>query len=172
MKKRDYKKRITSIVFTLTFLILSTLLIYVPKHNELTASISFLDNRKNFYIETTGINLEKNYPIVDEIGVMTKANTFKVVNDTNKDRTYRIVLKTGNKEKYDNIVDQDAINYSIKLNDGEWSQPTTLSENGIIYTGNIENNSEDTYQLKIWLNNNHVEKLNNKTFQGIISIYE
>ena len=172
MKNGNISKLVARIIGMTLFIILTTIFIYIPKNNELAASLAFLDIHENFYIDNTNINLEKNYPVSDRVGLTTTSNTFKVVNNTNEDRCYKLVLQTGNGNESNNVVDNEVIHYVIKVNDGEYSDVNTLNSEGVIFTDKVLGNTKNTYEIKLWINTDDNSKVQNKIFQGIIKLAE
>ena len=75
-------------------------------------------------------------------------------------------------EKDKNTLDKNYIKYSIREENGEWSNPTLLSS-GLILKENviIESQKETTYELKMWLDEN--AKIDNisRTFTVQVAIH-
>lgn len=173
MRDKFIMKRISSIVFTLIFMITATCFVYMPKHNEVASALAFLNNIENFYLVSTseGVVLEKNYPVSDKVGMTTLDNEFTIVNDTNSTQQYRLILLTGEEYNQDKLLKNNTIRYSISVDGEEYTEPQTLNENGIIYMNSINAHTSGQYKLKIWLNKDaEREELEGKLFKGIIKL--
>ena len=97
---KEIRKRLFSIAFVSTFLILMTTFVYLPSQENLSSAFAFLNNQKAFYMHdvTKGVLLHNAIPTKDSEGLENDPYTFEVVNNTNKNITYNIVFKN-NEEK-------------------------------------------------------------------------
>jgi len=177
MNKKEMRKSIISIISVSLFLILATTFIYIPKQANLLSSFAFLQNIQNFYMKelTSGILLHDAIPTKDEKAMENSPYTFQVVNNSNEDITYQIVFKNNEekaKAKGKEVLPNRYLRYSLTSNNNTIVEPSTLSDDGILYTTTIKANSTETYDFRMWLSYYADNGAMNKIFIGKVEIIE
>ena len=170
--KKEIKRSIIYLILVSTFLIVSTTCVYMPKHDKLLASVAFLNNIKNFYMEdlSDGVLLKNASPIKDEEGIKTNAYKFKVVNNSNRNITYNITFK--NKVEDESIrLANKYLRYTLSTSD-ENIIPNTLPEDNILLSVTIPPHSEQVYEFRMWLDYDCDNDAFGKAFKGAIEIIE
>jgi hypothetical protein len=176
-KNKEVRKLILSIVCVSIFLIVMTTFVYLPKQENMLSSIAFLQNQKRFYMEdiSTGILLQDATPVSDQTGLQYEPYQFKVVNNSNSDITYNIVFNN-NQEKIESqgkeVLPNKYLRYSLSSENNSLIEPTTLAEDGIIYTATISAKSEVVFEFRMWLDYDADNGAMNKVFIGKIEIEE
>ena len=151
----EIRKNILSILAVFTFMITSTLLIYMPNHTNMASALSFLSGVQNFYMEdlSSGVLLKEANPIKDNEGLELDPYTFQVVNKSNKNITYRIILE--NKVEDESIkLANKYLRYSISTENGN-VEVNTLSDDSILLTTTITPN---TTQVFYFFDSNYTTK--------------
>lgn len=177
MNKKEMRKHILSIIIVSLFLVFMTTFVYLPKQESLLSSFAFLQNQKRFYMEdiSSGILLKNATPMSDEKGLQYEPYQFKIVNNSNSDITYQIVFKN-NEEKAQaqgkEVLPNRYLRYSLKAENNLNLEPTTLQEDGILYTTTIKANSTEIFEFRMWLDYNADNGAMNKVFIGKIEIEE
>ena len=158
-----------SIVFVSAFLILSTVFVFMPSHSQMASALSFLSNSKSlsFIAISDDLALEKNYPIADEVGQITKAYEFQIKNQGVEEQRYQISFFTGDS---DTSLEQSAIHYVIQKNGDKFSEVQTLAEDGIIVSDTIIGKNSENFAIKFWVHDENDLSIQGKTFQGIMSL--
>ena len=172
-KKKEIRSRITSIIFMLVLLVVSTLYVYYPNKQNLVSSLTFLHQNESLYIEelSEGIKLAEAYPITDQEGIESIPYQFKLVNTTNKAITYQLSFKNQiDTIKSNNAtpLDHKYLRYSITDNDN--SIINTLPDNEIIYQATIPANSEIMLEFRTWLGDNFDSDAMGKTYIGKMEV--
>lgn len=176
-KNKEIRKLIYSILGISLFLIVMTTFVYLPKQETLLSSLAFLQNQNRFYMEdiSSGILLKDATPVSDEVGLSYEPYRFKVINNSTSDITYRIIFEN-NQEKIEaqgkEVLPNKYLRYSLKVGNNTVIEPTTLSEDGILYTTTIPSNSEIVFEFRMWLDYNADNGAMNKTFIGKIELEE
>lgn len=169
---KEVRKHIISIMIVSAFLIVTTTCVYMPKHNSILASVAFLNNIKNFYMEdlSDGVLLKNASPIKDEEGMKTDAYKFKVVNNSNRNITYNIMFR--NKVEDESIkLANKYLRYTLSTSD-DTVVPNTLPENNILASVTIPPHSEQVYEFRMWLDYDCDNDAFGKAFKGSIEIME
>ena len=174
---KEILKRITSIVALSLFLVFSTVFVFIPNSNELLAALSFMNRQGNFYVEevSKALHMKETIPMHDEDALDYDGYTFKVVNNTKKDINYQIVFKNNKNvllAKGYNPLDNNKVRYNLDLNNSNTINPRNLTDEGIIYIGTIKANSEDTFNLKMWIDWEAGNEILGTVFQAKINIEE
>lgn len=170
-KKKEIFKRLKSILFVSLFLVFSTVFVFMPNNTEMVGALSFLTRVNSISVSAISeeLSLSYNFPISDEIGPKTDAYHFEVENMLNAKNKYNIVFQTGaldDPTKLDNC----AVKYMLYKDDVLIKDVTTLSDDGIILTDEIDSNSVVKYSLKFWISDDAECKLFGKTFAAGISV--
>lgn len=170
--KKEIKRHILSILAVLTFLLLSTVFIYMPNHNNMASALTFLNGVQSFYMEdlSDGVLLKDANPTMDEDGLESEPYKFQVVNKSNRNITYKIVFKN----KVDNEEERLAnkyLRYSISTENGT-EEAMTLSDDSIILTTTITPNTTQVFNFRMWLDYNSDDDAFGKRFSGVIQIEE
>lgn len=177
MTKKEVRRHIISIISVSLFLIFATTFIYIPKQANLMSSFAFLQNVQNFYMKelTSGILLHDAMPTKDEKAIQNSPYTFQVVNNSNEDITYQIIFKNNEekaKAKGKEVLPNRYLRYSLISNNKTIVEPSTLSDNGILYTTTIKANSTQTFDFRMWLSYYADNGAANKIFIGKVEIQE
>lgn len=177
MNKKEVRKHILSIISVSLFLIIMTTFVYIPKQENLLSSLAFLQTQQSFYIEelTTGISLSNAVPVSDKKGLENEPYSFKVVNNTNKDITYRIVFNNNEEKaiaKGKEVLPNHYLRYNLVQDNNTVVEPINLSDEGILYTTTIRANTTEVFEFKMWLDSKADNGAMNKMFIGTIGIEE
>ena len=94
--KKEIINRLISIITVSLFLIVVTTYVYLPNSKNLSGALAFLNHEKSFYMQdvTSGVLLKDATAVEDSKVLEYDPYTFKVVNNTNKNITYKIVFKS------------------------------------------------------------------------------
>lgn len=176
MKDKKIIKLLLSIGASL-FLIVSTTFVYLTKKNNLLSSLIFLQNQQKFYMQdlSSGILLKEAIPVSDSKGLENEPYIFKVVNNSDKEITYRILFKNNiDKVKRLNkdVLPNEYLRYIVKESNIEFIEPRNLNDDGIIYETTINAKSSTVFEFKMWLDYNSDNNAMNKSFIGKIMIEE
>lgn len=177
MNNNEKIKTILSIITTTIFLVTMTAFVYLPKQENLLSSMAFIKNINRFYIQdlSDGILLRDATPMSDKKGTSLEPFRFKVVNNSNKDITYRIVFLNNEKEanaRGMEILNNRYLRYTLKDGNNEYLEPENLAEDGILYETTIAKNSEAIFEFKMWLDFDADNGAMNKVFIGTIELVE
>lgn len=173
--KKEIINRLLSIIAVSLFLIVSTTFVYLPNSKNLTSALAFLNHEKSFYMQdvTEGVLLHNATPTLDTEGFENDPYTFKVVNKSNTNITYRIVFKS-DKEKISKsdmeVLPNRYLRYSISNFDDTNLEANTLGDDGILLTTTIPPHSEQKFNFRMWLDYNADDGAFDKIFIGRIAI--
>lgn len=169
MKKKDL---IFRIIFLSTFLIASTFMVYMPKKAEFASAMSFLTTMDRLELDqvTDGIVLTKKYPVTDEVGMTNKDTIFIVKNNNTKDVKYRLKIETVKNGEEVNYLNLSNLKYVYKINDSEYSDIKNVSEDGTLDIKDIEENGQNKYSFKFWLDEDSDYSVYGSTFSAAISL--
>ena len=179
--KKDINKKIfshlMSIACIILFLVAATVYIYYPNKEQLLSSFAFLQTQEGFYIKeiSSNSNLTAPYPVSDEEGMNNEAYQFKVVNNTNEEKHYQLIYKNQVdiiKKRELLPLETKYLRYSINEENNKEMEPTTLSEDEVVYEAVIAPNSESTFNFRIWLGENCDEGTLGKTYIGQMELKE
>lgn len=176
-KKKEIRSLIISIISVSLFLIIMTTFVYLPKQENLLSSLAFLHTQSDLYIEdlSNGILLRDATPVTDTTGMTYVPYQFRVVNNSNKEVNYNVVFKS-NKEKAlkqgKELLPNKYLRYSIKEGNKDFIEPTTLRDDGILYTTTVPAKSNTVFDFKMWLDYNADNGAMNKIFIARIEIQE
>lgn len=175
MSKKEIRSRILSIISVSLFLIIMTTFVYIPKQENLLSSLAFLQNQRNFYMKdvSSGILLHDAIPTKDVKALENEPYRFQVVNNSNSDITYQIIFKN-NEEKAKlrgkEVLPNCYLRYSLTDTNNTIVSPSTLSDDGVLYTATIKANTIETFDFRMWLDYNADNGAMNKIFIGNIEI--
>lgn len=177
MSKKEIRSHIFSIISVSLFLIIMTTFVYLPKQENLLSSLAFLQNAQKFYMKdlSSGILLHDATPTKDSKALENEPYRFQVVNNSNSDITYQIVFKNNEekaKERGKEILPNRYLRYSLTSINGSLVEPSTLSDDGILYTTTIKANTTETIDFRMWLDWEADNGAMNKIFIGRIEIIE
>ena len=175
--KKEIINRLLSIITVSLFLIVATTYVYLPNSKNLTSALAFLNHEKSFYMQdvTEGVLLNNATPIEDSEGLENKPYTFKVVNKSNSNITYKIVFKNDEKKAKAQgmeLLSNKYLRYSISNVDDTNLEANTLSDDGILLTTTITPHSEQVFNFRMWLDYNADDGAFDKIFIGSIAIEE
>lgn len=99
------------------------------------------------------------YPMKDEDGVKTKPYIFKIVNKSFVNSKYNLVIKdVTDGHTDDQLLKRSQINYQLKKNNKVVSSGNLNDiKNNILVIDNISGSNTNTYELRIWLDNDCIE---------------
>ena len=177
MNKKELRNRIFSIISVSLFLVLMTTFVYLPKQENLLSSLAFLQNVQNFYMKdlSSGILLRNAIPTKDHKALENEPYRFQVVNNSKHDITYKIVFVSNEekaKEKGKEILPNKYLRFSLSTEDKTLVEPTTLADDGILYTTTIKAKSTETIDFRMWLDYYADNGAMNKIFIGKIELQE
>ena len=116
------------------------------------------------------INLQDTYPLTNEQGLLTPAYTFKVKNTGTLEEKYQVRLELSD----DTNIPVEYIKVAINKNGNEYLKPTLLSHLNsnlvVIDDGLLNVNSNDTYDLRLWIDYGADNSVVGKTFKARIII--
>lgn len=175
--KKEIINRIISIITVSLFLITVTTYVYLPNSKNLTSALAFLNHEKSFYMQdvTKGVLLHDAIPVKDSEGLKNDPYTFKVVNKTNSNITYKIVFKSDKekaKAKGMELLPNKYLRYSVSNTSDTNIEAKTLSDDGILLTTTITPHSEQVFNFRMWLDYNADDGAFDKIFIGSIAIEE
>ena len=175
--KKDILKHILSIVFVSVFLVLMTTFVYLPNHNNLVSALSFLSNEQSFYMEdvSSGLLLKDSVPMEDSKGLEIEPYTFRVVNNTNHNITYKILFKN-NIEKIEatnlEALDSKYLRYSISTINDTNLEANSLNEDGVLVVFTALPHSKQEFNFRMWLDYNSDNNAMGKAFIGSLALEE
>ena len=171
--RNEIRKHVLSILSVLTFLMVSTAFIYMPRHTSVASALTFLNGVQSFYMEdlTSGELLKEANPIKDEEGLELDPYKFQVVNKSNRNITYRIIFKNKVTDESTRLANR-YLRYSISTENGSENEIATLSEDNILLVTTIAPNSTQVFNFRMWLDYNCDNDAFGKRFSGIIQIEE
>lgn len=175
MNKKEVRKHILSIISVSLFLIIMTAFVYVPKQENLLSSLAFLQTQQNFYMKdlSSGILLHDATPTRDSKAMDNEPYRFQVVNNSNKDITYQIIFVNNEekaKAKGKEVLPNRYLRYSLTNTNNSLVEPSTLADDGILYTTTIKANTTETFDFRMWLDYNADNGAMNKIFIGTMEI--
>ena len=171
--EKKNKKEITKIAFLAMILLIVTVgtsyalfnvLVKSDKDTEIIAGtfkVNFEDGNE--------IILNNASPMSDEEGLNTTGYKFTVDNSGTIDAKYNVSLEE--RDSKEMTLDKKYVKYSIKENDGSWSEPQLLS-NGLVLRKDklLATSMKDTYELKLWLSENAPNETQGKRFDAKVVI--
>lgn len=143
------KKRTNAFIFTAIFILVGLVLTYLIFGNTILNK-DVLINNKN--LKVTFENGKKGilfgeYPMTFKEGVSASpSNKYKIVNKSNKEQTYQIIV-TDTSDAIDKI---DISKIAVAINDNEIKMLSDVLD-GIIYTSTLKDSEEEIINLKFWL---------------------
>ena len=175
--KKEIINRLISIITVSLFLITATTYVYLPNSKNLTSALAFLSHEKSFYMQdiTEGVLLHNAIPTKDSVGLENDPYTFKVVNNTNHNITYKIVFKSDKAKVLESgmeLLPNKYLRYSVSNSDDTNLEANTLSDDGILLTTTIPPHSEQVFNFRMWLDYNADDGAFDKIFVGSIAIEE
>lgn len=170
--KKEVVKYSISIVFWITFLVVATVVWYMPRQN-LQNSYAYAMGNDSFYLEelNDGINMQNIYPVSDQVGKKGDSLAFQIVNKLDQDISYQLYFKN-DVSKLSNVnkkLDSRYLRYQL-LENGEEVAVDNLPEDGKIYLSTVKANSNVYYELRIWLDYDADYGFMGKEFCGIIGL--
>lgn len=126
-------------------------------------------NLKIEYKDGDVINLANTYPMSDKKGMKMDVYEFSVKNTGDIDAKYTISLE---KADVESPLDDSYIKYSLKRDNGDWSQADLLSNVNLILDSDIEIKPNETvnYQLKLWTDRYAGNEAQDKTFKARVVV--
>lgn len=190
MVKKHNKLRMTALVFIVLILMGSIFFLvgksfgffqYMKKGDVINVvTISGID----IEIDNTtdnALNLTNAYPVYDSEGLNTDPFVFTIVNSTKKNLDYTLKLVNDEDKQALCFMDSEEtipctllpyqyIKYSYSLNDGAYSEPANLSEDGNIYSDIISSGGRTKIAIKLWIDSAAPNSIQGNTFFGKLVI--
>lgn len=125
-------------------------------------------------ISSTSETIEMNYTtlgVSDEIGLSYEPYNFTITNYGKNEIAY-YELRIVDKEYEISALPHKAINYALSINNSEYSTPKNLGDNhSYIYAGGkLEPNESDSFNLKMWVNEEFGKYANNKDLKASLEL--
>ena len=128
------------------------------------------------------LNLENAYPVYDSEGLESTPFEFTVTNTTSNTYKYQISVLNDEEKQSSCVLDDGTtcpelttnyIRFAYKKNDGNYSEPASLSElNDIVLTDTIGVNEEIKYSIILWIDSEAGNEIMNHYFFGKMIISE
>jgi len=151
---------IISIIGSIFFMFIGTLIWQKLHYNyEMTQSILKNMESSEVYVSEEVI-LDNLVKISDNESKKINSHSFILNNDTNSNKSFYIKLVDDYYSKYHSLnkIDNNYLRYTIKKDDGKYSEARSLNMNGQIYFDEINANSEAVYELKLWVSENYSDE--------------
>ena len=160
------------IIFLTLFLIFSTIFIYIPKKREYAGALVYLSTMDFISIEeiTDGIIFTYHYPVDDEVGMTSEDTVFNVKNSDDEEIKYKIKIESFEQNKEIDYININCLKYSYRINDGEYSKPLNINDDGVLDIRTIAKNSVNTYYFKFWIDINNDNSLYGSSINVAISL--
>lgn len=176
-EKREIRRRLFSIYYTIAFLLISTFLWFGPrqaavKKREMILNNSFaLASNLDFKELTSPIDVNKQGSLSDEETSNIDSYQFVVKNSTDKTISYLISFKNKFSDDLDNCdyIPNNYIKYRIKKNNEDYSDIRSLSIDGRIYVDDLAKNDESIYSIQYWIDDEY-KNMNNHYFNSQITL--
>ncbi len=173
--KKEIKSLLLSIVMWSCFLVFATIFWYMPRSTMVAEAAQMASglSREGFYLEelNDGFQLNNIFPTTDEVGVTQKAYAFQIVNDLDFEVNYALYFQNDVSEMNDS---EEALpNYYLRyqlVKNGEAGPIANLNTDGKILLTKVEANAKDTYELRVWLDQNADAGCMNKVFIGRLGV--
>lgn len=172
------KKELTNVLSYITILaliiFLFTFVLYGDK-NSVLAQFSFLNNDISIKTISGNSSLTENYPIEDSEGIKGIPYVFSINNSKKNKVKYQLTFINNEeqiKESGYEVLENKYLRYSIEKEDNTFTKPKTVPNDGIIYTSSINKKTTEQLKLYVWLDINSDDNVQNKMYNGIITIKE
>ena len=165
-KKQVIYRYLSQILFTSFFLVFSTFFIFLPQRENYAGALSYLIGIEDIKLNpiSEDLVLDKAYPTDDIDGMSSKPYVFELENTKDKASKVQVLFKTGNGEDF---VQNDTIKYFVEEISTEIKE---LNDEGIVLTDTLNANEKKTYHLKFWLQEDKLDDILGKYFQGTIEV--
>lgn len=165
-KKQVIYRYLSQILFTVFFLVFSTFFIFLPQQENYASAFSYLISNKSVKLipVSEDLILDKAYPTDDNDGMDSNPYVFELENAKNSSSKVQVIFKTGDGEDF---VQNNTIKYFIEETSTEIKE---LDDTGIILTDTLDANEKKTYHLKFWLQEEKLDDILGKYFQGTIEV--
>ena len=174
-------KRIRSLTFELFFTILIFILalgVWVNPNSTMAAFASSNESQTVLLEEIEPLRLENIYPIDDNKAISNnQKGLFKLTNNSNVNSKYSIVYRVYNTS----TLDYNFLKYQLIIDEKSYvdflsSVQINIENNYIdfvLYNGEIDNNSNKTFEYTMWLDKNVGNEAQNKVLsaQFIVKSY-
>ena len=119
-----------------------------------------------FENKSNAITLENTYPMSDEEGNSKDPFRFSITNNGSLASRYQLSIEEDSK----NTLSRGYLKYSLKRNDEEITNPSTLSSLIIVEDQTLEPSITDNYELRIWIDYNTGNEAMNKVWKGKVKL--
>ena len=166
-KKRYHKKLIIGVIITTLILVIGTSYAFftltLKSEKDLTVTSGTLSLQ---YQDENAITLEKAYPISDVEAEDLVPYEFRIENTGDIKARYDIILE----ENSENTLNYAWLKYSLKRNEEGWSIPQKISSLKLEEGLEIDPENIDSYQLRLWIDEEVGNEAQNKTFKAKVVI--
>lgn len=165
-KKQVIYRYLSQILFTSFFLVFSTFFIFLPQQENYAGALSYLIGLGDVKLNpiSEDLMLDIAYPTDDVEGMSSNPYIFELENTKNYSSKVQVIFKAGDGEDF---VQNDTIRYFVEEVSTEIKE---LSDEGIILTDTLNANEKKTYHLKFWLQEEKIDDILGKYFQGTIEV--
>jgi len=165
-------KIVIRILFTLMFVIFSTIFVYLPEREEMAGALGLITSLDKVRLNSISgpIFLDKNYPVVDKVGLESEEMAFEVVSNSKDDVQYTLSILSNEVDKDVQYLELSNIRYSISVNGSKYSEPRNLDSEGIIDTNIVKTKGKNIYSLKLWIDYDSDNSVYGKTFSCVLVV--
>lgn len=155
MVMNEIKGYIMSIFCTIILLIVGSVCWYRLHLNYQNAQ-EFLNSLQEVYVNEEVV-LSDIQRISDQKAIDLKSYRLVLNNDSEDTKKVSIKLVDDYYNQYNSVnkIENNYLRYMIKKNDGSYSDIRSLNLDGELYIDNLESNSENVYEIKIWVSSNY-----------------
>lgn len=170
--KKEVIRYSISIVFWISFLVIATVVWYMPRQN-LQNSYAYSMANDMFYLEelNDGIKMQNIYPVSDTTGKKGDCLSFQIVNNLEKEVSYQVYFKndTSKLSSIEKKLDNRYLRYQL-LENGKEVAVDNLPSDGKLYISNVAANANNQYELRIWLDYDADYGFMGKEFCGVLGM--
>ena len=165
---REIRFHVTRIILTLLFLLLTVYLIQDTNAVGIDATNYRSKNTALSLVELSdGIKLVDAYPVSDEIGSKNDGYVFKIVNNGEQSKEFKIEFINTVKDEARRL-DSKFIRYQIIKNNEVLINAENIPSDGILFTDIVDD--ENTYELKLWIDYDATKEILGKYFSSKIAV--
>ena len=165
---KEIRFHATRIIMTVPFLLLPVYLMQDISASTIDATNYQSKNEALTLVELSdGINLKNAYPVKDEEGTLNEGYIFKVVNNDEKPKEFKIEFLNTVKDETKKL-DSKFIRYQIIKNNEILIEAKNIPNDGIILQDIVDN--ENTYELKLWIDYDATFEILGKYFSSKIAV--
>ena len=167
-------KKIIGVTFELIFTTIIFVLAYIVWINPNSSMAAFASSNESQTVllsEVEPLQLQNIYPIDDDKAIKNqKKGIFKLTNNASVNSNYSIIYRIYN----NSTLDYNGLKYLLNIDEKSYvdflSNVQISEENNyvdfILYNGEIDNNSEKTFEYTMWLDKNVGNEAQNKSLSA------